>query len=125
MNGPAQRRRRRVPGGKAHQHLVRVTPEEEAELVARARAAGVSVSRLLVESALGARPVNRTVVATELIGLRGQIRKIGGHSNQLAHAANAGQPVGAGDLADVLGELDALTDRWLDVIDEHLAAIRD
>ena len=45
-------RRRRVEGGRHHRHVVRVTPEEEAQLLALALRYRVSVPKLLVDSAL-------------------------------------------------------------------------
>lgn len=70
------RRREQAPGGRHIMHRVKVTPEEEEIIQKKADRAGVTVSRLLAESAL-ARDVNtnRKVLAREISGLRDDVRK--------------------------------------------------
>src|SRR4051794_9659558 len=68
----ARRRRANVAGGRRHRHEVKVTPEEEARLLLLAEAQGVTVPRLLVESALsaaGETPAERRNAIAELFGL--------------------------------------------------------
>ncbi len=72
----------------------RWTPEERAELEARAERAGVSVAAYLRQQALGGsgpRARRRPHAdAAALLQLLGQVGRIGSNINQLAHAANAG-----------------------------------
>lgn len=95
----SRRRRENVPGGRRHQHKVLVTPEEEAALLLRADKLGVTVPRLLVESALagGAEAVEvdraeqeeRRELWVELNRLQRAVGAIGVNLNQLAKASNA------------------------------------
>jgi hypothetical protein len=63
--------RARVPGGKTIVHKVKVTSEEEQILRERAAVLGVSVSRLLAESALGEiRAIPGRVLINEVQSLR-------------------------------------------------------
>ena len=89
-------RRRRVEGGRQHRHVVRVTPEEEAQLLALALRYHVSVPKLLVDSALaggaGAAAENASVRQELLVQLFGAHRLLAGvanNVNQLAKVANA------------------------------------
>lgn len=85
-------RRDNVPGGRKYVHKVRVSPEEEGALVAKAAAMHVTVVRLLVESALssgGETPSDRRNLAAELLAVRGLLRAISNNVNQLAKHANA------------------------------------
>jgi hypothetical protein len=106
------RRRERVEGGRIHRHNVRVTPEEEAELLMRAEAQRVSIPRLLVESALATgRPsgaatagdasaggASRSAVMTvterrdlvaQLFIIERALGKVGANINQIAKVTNA------------------------------------
>ena len=70
-----------------------VTPEEEGVLVRLAKEQGVTVPRLLVESAT-ARPVGETAtdrreLLTELFGVHRALGAVGNNLNQLTRAANA------------------------------------
>lgn len=95
----SRRRRENVPGGRRHQHKVLVTPEEEAALLLRADKLGVTVARLLVESALagGAEAVaaeraemeDRRALWAELNRLQRAVGAIGVNINQLAKVSNA------------------------------------
>jgi len=87
--------------------MVRVTPEEEAQLLQRAVAQGVSVPRLMIESALSGHPetsTQRRDAMRELFALRRQLAGIANNVNQIARAANTDgrAPVGtAAALEDV------------------------
>lgn len=93
-----RRRRENAPGGRQHDHRVKVTPEEEGALRVRADALGVTIPRLLVESALagGAEAVRdqqaedqfRREMRVELARLRRGLGAVGVNINQIARAAN-------------------------------------
>lgn len=68
------RRRKNVPGGRQIRHVVKLSEREEKALQAKANQAGISVSRLLVEAALGETPeVARRVWTNELLAIRYQL----------------------------------------------------
>lgn len=86
-----RKRRENVAGGRHHSHRVKVTPEEEARLLMLAEAQGVSVARLLVESALSGAsetPTQRREIITELFALHRLVSNIANNVNQLARVAN-------------------------------------
>lgn len=71
---------------------MKVSAEVEARLVERAEARGITVSRLLVESALsgGAEAAAaRAEFASDMFGLTRVIGRVGLNINQLAKVANA------------------------------------
>lgn len=84
----------------------------------RAAAAGVTVARLLAESALGTAPAPDKRVATgELFAWRRQLAGLCTNLNQLAASANSGVFVSTPEVAEVLDEwpmirarLDAILD---------------
>jgi hypothetical protein len=86
-------RRRRQPnadGGRRVEQKVRLTVEESAALRLKARRLGVSVPRLLVESALAEHDTatdRRDLMAT-LFGLQRLLGNIANNVNQLARKAN-------------------------------------
>jgi len=88
-----RRRRANAPGGRrVVAHQVKVTAEEEAVLVRLAEQAGVSVPRLLVESAVAQDKVTATDRRAILVALFELNRVVGGAANnlnQLARHANA------------------------------------
>lgn len=93
---PKSRRRSRqfnVTGGRQVVHKVKVTPEQELRLQERARDARMTVSRLLVESALadelGETATARREVAVELFGAFRLLASIANNVNQIAKATNA------------------------------------
>jgi uncharacterized protein (DUF1778 family) len=111
-----KKRRDNVPGGRQHTHRVRVSPEEEGALVARAAALHVTVPRLMIEAALsdaGETASDRRNLAAELLAVRGLLRAISNNVNQLAKHANA------------TGVLPAETASTLRVVDELSARIDD
>lgn len=88
-----RRRRANVAGGRQHRHEVKVSPEEEALLVQLALAQGVTVPRLLVESALSAQgetPTARREAMAELFAVRRLLAAVSNNVNQLAKQANSG-----------------------------------
>lgn len=85
-------RRANVAGGRRFAHQVKVTPEEEAALLVRAEEQGVTVARLLVESALagGAETAaQRRNLVVELFGVHRLLGTIANNVNQIAKATNA------------------------------------
>lgn len=89
--GEKEARRRRVEGGRPHRHVVRVTDAEAAELRMKAAAMGMSVSRLLHESARSAHvetSTERKAAIAELFALRREVAGIATNLNQLARFAN-------------------------------------
>ncbi|WP_409482763.1 MobC family plasmid mobilization relaxosome protein [Arsenicicoccus dermatophilus] len=94
--GEPVRRRRRVEGGRQHRHVVRVTPQEEAQLLRLALRYRVSVPKLLVDSALAggseAAAGNASVreaVVTELFAVHRLLGNIANNVNQVARVANS------------------------------------
>jgi hypothetical protein len=86
-------RQERRPGSpRAVVHKVKVTAEQEQQLTARADERGITVSRLLVESALaGGSEAAKTkaVLAGELFGISRLLGRLGVNVNQIARATNA------------------------------------
>jgi hypothetical protein len=89
-------RRRRVEGGRQHRHVVRVTAEEEGQLLTRALRYHVSVPKLLVDSALaGGADVaaSNASVRGELLGELFRAHRllagIANNVNQMARVTNA------------------------------------
>jgi hypothetical protein len=69
-------------------------PEQEERLQSEALAAGVSVSRLLLERALagdGWTATEKRAVVSELLGAVNQVMRVGTNVNQIARWANAEQ----------------------------------
>lgn len=86
-----RRRRENTAGGKAVTHRVKVTEAEEQVLVAAADEQGVTVPRLLVESALsggGATSAQRQGEIAELFAIRRQLAGAAGNLNQVARNLN-------------------------------------
>ena len=87
----ARRRRANAPGGRPHQHMVRVTDMEEAQLRLRADGENVTIPRLLIERALadgGETPSERREALVELFRVRRQLAGLATNVNQIAHAVN-------------------------------------
>ena len=87
------RRQERRPGSpRPHVHKVKVTAEQERDLIAKADARQITVSRLLLESAMagGAEAAQvRAELAGELFRQARLLGKIGVNINQIARATNA------------------------------------
>lgn len=112
----ARRRRANSPGGRPHQHMVRVTAQEEAQLRVLADEQNVTVPRLLVEAALadgGETPSERRDALVELFRVRRQLAGVATNVNQIAHAVNTDgrMPVGSAAalarIEEVVGKIDA------------------
>ena len=100
-----RRRRANASEARTHLHPVRVSEEEKQALLVRAAEQNVSVSRLLVESALagGEAPEGRRAVMAELFELRRLLATVANNVNQVAKATNISGTVpdsAAGTLAD-------------------------
>ena len=100
---------RRRPGGRQRLVGVRLSPEEEAWIVPKAAAEGVSVQRLLVESAMPeGRPslLARRALYREFLAVARDLHGACVNLNQLAHIAHVRRdiPSGADEvLAEVRG----------------------
>lgn len=118
--GRSAARRRRVEGGRHHRHVVRVTPEEEAQLLALALRYRVSVPKLLVDSALAggseAAASNASVrhaLITELFGLHRLLANVANNVNQMTKTLHA-----TGELPPQTGEVLAAARRTAEKIDD-------
>jgi Bacterial mobilisation protein (MobC) len=90
---------------------VKLTEGEREQLRARASELGVSVPRLMVESALSGveTPSDRRAMIAELFEVRRLLATVANNVNQLAQAANISGDVGAERrLERTLGEVDEL-----------------
>lgn len=92
----APRRRKRVEGGRQHRHEVKVTAEEEAQLLALALRYRVSVPKLLIDSALAGGAASaasnasvRDELLAELFRAHRLLAGIANNVNQIARATNA------------------------------------
>lgn len=111
----ATRRRRRanVVGGRTYSHQVVVSPTEELALRARADELGISVPRLLMESALGPKVATvpqRRASAEALLSASHLLGAISRNINQIAKVTNATGDV-AEDLAATLAAVRRIGDR--------------
>ncbi|MEX0153810.1 MobC family plasmid mobilization relaxosome protein [Microbacterium sp. LMI1-1-1.1] len=91
---PSERRRRpNVAGGRVARHVVKASPEEEGVLLRLALTQGVTIPRLLVESALaqdaGETASERRATITKLYELHRLLAAISNNVNQIAKATNA------------------------------------
>jgi len=116
---PARRgriRRAREPVPRAVIQKVKLTDGEHEKLRALAAELGVSVPRLLVESALAGRetPTERRAAVAELFEIRRLLATVANNVNQLAHTAN------------ISGEVPAATrlEGTLEEVKELVAGIR-
>ncbi len=116
----SRRRRANVEGGRQHFHKVKVSPEEEAKLLQLAEAQGVTIPRLLVETALAAgaseTPTERKQVIVELFGVHRLLASVSNNVNQIARHANAGDEFPT-DAASTLAYVRKLAFRINDVVD--------
>lgn len=116
----SRRRRANVEGGRQHFHKVKVSPEEEAKLLQLAEAQGVTVARLLVESALAGdaseTPTERKQVIVELFGIHRLLANVSNNVNQIARHANAGDEF-PDDAAATLAYVKKLAFRIREVVD--------
>ena len=108
-------RLRRHAGGRRRRVKVLLSPEEEAWVVPKAAAEGLSVQRFLVESALPeGRPslLARRALYGEFLAARRDL--FGACTNQLAHLGNQGRDVPTGVEASV-AELEAAMKRLVEL----------
>ncbi|MGW9551838.1 plasmid mobilization relaxosome protein MobC [Citricoccus zhacaiensis] len=123
----AERKRQvNVTGGRPARRVVKLSASEDAALSLAAVEQGVSVPRLLKESALavsvGETATDRRRVLTALNVMTGQLARVGNNLNQIARGLNTD-----GELhGDVRGSLDELRGvlRDVDVTIETLALDR-
>ena len=104
-------RRRREEGARRISQQVLLTEQERDELRARAGELGVSVPRLLVESALSGveTPGERRAWIAEVFEVRRLLATVANNVNQLAKVANIGGELPSRDrLLGILGEVDEL-----------------
>lgn len=81
-----------VPGGRTTKKTYRVSEREEAALKAKAARYGISVARLVVESALskqGESHSDRQALVQELAQTRTLLSRVSSNINQIARHANA------------------------------------
>jgi len=91
-------RLRAIPGGRRRQVIVRLSGDEHATLERRARTAGVSVQRYLVEAGLSGHAADgaaRRSAERELMQARAVLRAAGNNLNQLTKWANANHAIPA------------------------------
>ncbi|GAA2148736.1 plasmid mobilization protein [Actinomadura napierensis] len=85
-------RLQRAPGGRQNVVKVLMTDEEKVQIAARAKVAGVSMQRLMIEAALAGdeqTASERRGLIAEFAGARRLVAAIGRNLNQLTRAANA------------------------------------
>lgn len=91
-------RQANVEGGRKIMRGVRLTDLEDNALLVAANQAGMTVQRLMIESALaqdhGETMTERRESLTRLMQLHGQLAAIGNNLNQLAKTANATGEIG-------------------------------
>lgn len=87
-----------VPGGRPHRHIVKLSDDEHAALAERAEAAGMTVPRLLVETALESvqTEAGRAHAVLGLLDLENQIRRVGANLNQLVRHAHQNSEIAEG-----------------------------
>jgi DNA replication initiation complex subunit (GINS family) len=88
----SRRRRANVDGGRVHRHEVKVSPEEEAQLLALAEKHRVTIPRLLIEAALNEEsesPSERRDQFMQLSTLQRLVGTVANNINQIARHANA------------------------------------
>ena len=108
-----------MEGGRPYRHEVKVSPEEEGVLLRLAGEQGVTVARLLVESALTAgseTPSERRNAIAELFALHRLLASISNNVNQMAKATNATGEIQA-ELSATLGAVRRTAMRIDDAID--------
>jgi hypothetical protein len=89
---------RAIPGGRRRQVIVRLSDDEHTTLERRARTAGVSVQRYLVEAGLSGHAGDgaaRRSAERELMQARAVLRAAGNNLNQLTKWANANHVIPA------------------------------
>ena len=106
-------RMRRLPGGRRRVVFIRLSPDEEAWIVPKAAAEGLSVQRFLVESAMPeGRPslLARRALYREFFAARRDLHGACTNLNQLAHLGNQRREVPLG-VEGCVAELEAAMER--------------
>lgn len=109
-------------GARLHAHQVKVTVQEEAALKLLAKKHGITIPRLMLESALapsGQGSAERREVIFELFRVRRQLDGIATNVNQIAHAVNIDGRLPLGSAATLARIEDVVT--RLDAVIEDLA----
>ena len=119
---PSRRRRREnAAGGRQHRHQVKVTAQEEARLLELAEAQGVTVPRLLVESAMagerGETASERRAVITELFAVHRAVAGVANNVNQITRKLHTTDELAA-ETSQVLRAARATMQRLDAVIDK-------
>jgi hypothetical protein len=113
LKGRVRRARSQAEPRRVYQQVT-LTEAERGQLRARAAELGVSVPRLLVESALSGveTPTDRKQQIAELFEVRRLLATVANNVNQLARSANISGQVDVGRrLEETLGEVDELLAR--------------
>lgn len=100
-------------------YVVKVNAEEDAQLHARAVVAGVTVSRLLFESAMNAHietDTARKEVVSEVFAVRRLMANVANNVNQLARYANS-ESVFPSEAEAVVSEYRSIVPRLSDALD--------
>lgn len=100
-------------------YVVKVNAEEDAQLRARAVVAGVTVSRLLFESAMNAHietDTARKEVVSEVFAVRRLMANVANNVNQLARYANS-ESVFPAEAEAVVAEYRSIVPRLSDALD--------
>jgi uncharacterized protein (DUF1778 family) len=117
-----------VPGGRSEQLRVRLSSDQKLQLEVRAKLAGVSMAKYVLDAALGSRSdvvvsaAERRELLVALTALRADVGKLGSNVNQIARAANiAGSVIFDDyDLETILSSVG----RALEAVDSRLGLIR-
>jgi methyl-accepting chemotaxis protein len=106
-------------------YRLRLSEEERHQLRMRAAASGVTMSRLLVDSALRPKvtPHEREALAAQFNRSAAQLGKIGSNVNQLAFWANSEHQT-PGDLSDVADQVTTLVNELRQAADEIVRTVR-
>ena len=118
-------RLRRVPGGRARVVKVGLSAQEEEWLVPRAAALGVSVQRLLVESAMAGGPTpvaERRAVYRVLQAASRDVHGVAVNVNQLARWANEHRQLPTG-VAEAVARFEAAQAKLTDVAGQVVAVL--
>lgn len=115
-----QRRANAEDGPRQKRYTVKVTREEDVQLIARAVARSVTVPRLMVETAMSAHietDTDRKAAIAELFALRRLLANVANNVNQIARFANEEKQFPA-DAQAIVGEYRALVPRISAAIEE-------
>lgn len=114
-------RLRREPGGRTNVVFVRLSEREATFIKARAQAAGVSVPRFLVESAMGGNQTisERHALYRTLLAARRTLAGLANNVNQMAKVANT-----TGRVPAELGEMNKTLATAAAALEESLGELR-